>query len=97
MTRASLLLATLVTALSAGALAQGALAQGTTGIDAGGSERETKTFTELDANSDGALDENELQQANISGSFDDVDSDGDGSVNRNEYYQYHRQQSGQTQ
>ncbi len=92
MTRASMLMAALVAALSAGALAQG-----TTGIDAGGSERETKTFTELDANSDGALDENELQQANISGSFDDVDSDGDGSVNRNEYYQYHRQQSGQTQ
>lgn len=90
MTRATLLLTTLLATLSMGALAQDTM-------ESDSSDRQTKTFTELDANNDGVLDENELQQGNISGSFDDVDSDGDGEVNRNEYYQYHRQQSGQTQ
>ncbi len=90
MTRATLLLSTLLATLSVGAAAQDTLGDTMNG------ERQTKTFTELDANSDGVLNEDEVQQGNISGSFDDVDSDGDGEVNRNEYYQYHRQQSGQT-
>lgn len=87
MTRATYLLMSL---LAVGAMS--ATADQTMGGDQG--ERQTKTFTEIDTNSDGVLDEDEVNQADVSGDFDSMDTDGDGEVNRNEYYQYHRQQSG---
>lgn len=94
MTRATVLLATLL-----GTLSVGAAADQTMGADTGTDAADTgqvQTFTELDSNSDGVLDEDEFGQASVSGEFSDLDSDGDGEVNRNEYYQYQRQQSGQS-
>lgn len=88
MTRATFILATLLAAVSMGAAADQTM---------GGADqdtRQTKTFTEIDTNSDGVLDEEEVSQADVSAEFSDIDADGDGEVNRNEYYQYHRQQSG---
>lgn len=94
MTRAQFLLATLLGTLSVGAVADQTMGADT---DAGATGTgQVQTFTELDTNSDGVLDEDEFGQANVSGDFDDVDSDGDGEVNRNEYYQYQRQQSDQS-
>lgn len=86
MTRATFLLMTLLAAVSMSAAADQTMG--------GGEDRQTKTFTEIDTNSDGVLDEDEVSEAGVSGDFDDMDTDGDGEVNRNEYYQYHRQQSG---
>jgi len=83
MTRATLLLSTLLAALSMGAVAQDTMGTGsTTGQDSG-----TKTFSELDANSDGSLDEEEVKNSGSAQSFDDLDANSDGKVDRDEYTQ----------
>lgn len=84
------LLLTALLGLSVGALAQ--TDDTTTGGAAGTMGTQTQTFTELDSNNDGVLDEDELSEANLSGDFNEVDSNGDGEVDRNEYYQYQREQ-----
>lgn len=97
MSRAAILLATL---LSVGAVAQQTTQQTTQqptpqpmGTDPEGNQ--IQTFTELDTNSDGILEESEVSAGNFSGEFQDLDMDGDGEVNRNEYYQYYREQGSQ--
>jgi hypothetical protein len=94
MTRATLLLTALLATMSMGALAQ-ETTDGTTGTDTGTGtvgDTQTQTFTELDSNNDGMLDEDEVEQGNVSGDFSDIDSNGDDEVDRNEYYQHQRQQ-----
>lgn len=86
MTRSTCVVAMILAAMSMTAAADGTLG-------GGDDNRQTKTFTEIDTNSDGVLEEDEVNQADVSGDFDDMDGDGDGEVNRNEYYQYHRQQT----
>ena len=89
MTRATVLLTALLASLSLGAAAQ-TTTDGTTGtMGAGG---QTQTFTELDTNNDGMLDEDEIRSGGVSGNFDDIDANGDDEVDRNEYYQHQRQQ-----
>lgn len=90
MTRANLLLAALLGTLSAGAVADQTTGAGTEDQSAAG---QTQTFTELDGNNDGVLDEDEFGEANVTGDFSDVDTDGDEEISRNEYYQHQREQS----
>lgn len=87
---ATLLLTALLAGLSVGAVAQ--TDDTTTGGATGTMGTQTQTFTELDSNNDGVLDEDELSAANLSGDFSEVDSNGDDEVDRNEYYQYQREQ-----
>lgn len=89
MTRATVLLTALLASLSLGAAAQSTM-DGSTGTMS--TDSQTKTFTELDANNDGMLDESEVSDGGVSGNFDDIDSNGDDEVDRNEYYQHQRQQ-----
>jgi hypothetical protein len=98
MKSASLLLAVLM-----GAASLGATAQEVTGADPvpterpglNEGERQIQTFTEIDANSDGVLVEEEIEESTFTGDFSDLDRDDDGEVNRNEYYQYYRDQANQ--
>lgn len=89
---ATLLLTALLAGLSVGAVAQTQTDDPTTGGATGTMGTQTQTFTELDSNNDGVLDEDELGEANLSGDFSEVDSNGDDEVDRNEYYQYQREQ-----
>lgn len=86
MTRATLLMTTLLATLSVGAVAQ------TTGTDNSmQTGAQGTTFTELDTNNDGNLDEDEVSAGNLDQDFDEIDADGDNKVNRNEYFQSQRQ------
>lgn len=120
MTRATLLLATLLGTLSLGAVAQTGdpagteTDPGTTGTDTRmdtGTDTDAETgvgtgttgtgragattgltFTDLDANNDGALDQDEVDEAV---DFDEMDENDDDEVDRNEFMQYQRQQGQQ--
>lgn len=91
---ATILLTALLAGLSVGAAAQNdpAVDGATTGAGSADAMQQTQTFTELDANNDGVLDQDEIEQANLTGDFSDVDTNGDDEVDRNEYYQYQREQ-----
>lgn len=84
MTRTTFLLTALLGTISVGAVANDM----SNDSDSAKDGLHVKVFTELDANSDGVLDQTEVQVEN----FAQIDSDGDGEVNRNEYYQYHLEQ-----
>ncbi len=90
MTRATLLMTTLLATLSVGAVAQtgGADNSMQPGSQVGA---QGTTFTELDSNNDGNLSEDEVEAGNLDKDFDEIDSDGDNKVNRNEYFQSQRQ------
>lgn len=79
-------------ATTMGVLSLGALAQDNGSAGGGFDTPQVQTFTELDANNDGVLDRNEVQQANANLNFNVVDANGDSEVDRNEYYQYQRDQ-----
>lgn len=96
MKSATVLLTALLAGVSFSAMAQ----TGDTGTDdgmgtgtgMGMGAGQTQTFTELDTNNDGVLDQDEVEQGNMTGDFGDIDANGDDEVDRNEYYQYQRQQ-----
>ena len=83
MTRTTLLLTTLLATLSIGAMAQDTMGTG----DTSGQDSGTKTFSEVDTNTDGSLDKEEVENSGSTTSFDDLDADGDGKVSRDEYTQ----------
>lgn len=100
MTRATLLLATLLGTLSLGAVAQtddtttGGVGTGTTTDTTTETGTTTGTgtgltFSDLDTNSDGRLDEDEIDE---SLDFDEMDQNDDGEVDRNEFMQYQSMQ-----
>lgn len=100
MTRATVLLTALLTAFSVGAVAQttttdtgtgtgtdSTMGTGTgTGTTGGASGL---SFDNLDANRDGILEEDELEDAT---DFDQMDQDGNDEVDRQEFMQYQSQQ-----
>jgi hypothetical protein len=92
---ATILLTALLAGVSMGAAAQNENAQagqaGDMGGQAGG-QAQTQTFTELDQNNDGILDQDEFEQANMNKDFSELDANGDSEIDRSEYYQAQRQQ-----
>ncbi len=89
MTRATLLVAAVFTLMSSGVAAD--ITRDTSGPD------EPKSFSELDVNGDGSLDEAEVVEAQdpytVGGvDFDSIDQDGDSEISNDEWDRYLRDQ-----